>query len=630
MRRSFNMGRSFMLFVIILPIMTILSILLYTEYVQTKDNVFNILQKHLLDEKSTLFKNYSNFLTQRLGANLASTIHKDKLAYRHYEQELYLLQGNDIKYLYLLYKDKSGKFRFLLDATKNAQEKASFKQKFDPQTDIWEKAYKSKKPQITKQDNLDTLWMTIAYPLIVDNKVVAVLGADFTYDVYDKIVNTLKPMEKIHYYVSVFMVIMLVVAYILIYLYYINRKKSFIDPLTQVYNRQYLYEFLKTSSLQHYQLMMIDLDHFKQINDTYGHDVGDMVLISVVKEIKANIRKNDLLIRFGGEEFLVLTYKQDLEGCVSVASRIKNAIMIHKMKFSQREILMTISIGINPFPFHSKNFDEAIKIADEQLYNAKISGRNCIKVSQKSTTEQTQSSKRIIDVNSAIEEDRIKCAYQPILCARTNKIVKYEMLLRLIDKNNSVTLPMDFLPSIRHTNIYVNITKIVLDNAMQTLRENNFELTINLDLQDIMNDDIVKLLSDKFKDHRKLAERLYIEILEHEEITNFRTITKHIAILKELGFKVALDDFGSGFANFKYLIHLDIDVLKIDGSLIRDVHTNKRTYHIIETISAFAKKMNIKTVAEQIETKNEFETLKALGIDYLQGYYIGKPYLKYS
>ncbi len=630
MRRSFNMGRSFMLFVIILPIMTILSILLYTEYVQTKDNVFNILQKHLLDEKSTLFKNYSNFLTQRLGANLASTIHKDKLAYKHYEQELSLLQGNDIKYLYLLYKDKSGKFRFLLDATKNPQDKAFFKQKFDPQTDIWEKAYRSKKPQITKQDNLDTLWMTIAYPLIVDNKVVAVLGADFTYDVYDKIVNTLKPMEKIHYYVSLFMVIMLVVAYILIYLYYINRKKSFIDPLTQVYNRQYLYEFLKTSSLQHYQLMMIDLDHFKQINDTYGHDVGDMVLISVVKEIKANIRKNDLLIRFGGEEFLVLTYKQDLKGCVSVASRIKNAIMIHKMKFSQREILMTISIGINPFPFHSKNFDEAIKIADEQLYNAKISGRNCIKVSQKGTTEQTQSSKRIIDVNSALEEDRIKCAYQPILCVKTNKIVKYEMLLRLVDKNKSVTLPMDFLPSIRHTNIYVNITKIVLDNAIQTLRENNFELTINLDLQDIMNDDIVKLLSDKFKDHRKLAERLYIEILEHEEITNFRTITKHIAILKNLGFKIALDDFGSGFANFKYLIHLDIDVLKIDGSLIRDVHTNKRTYHIIETISTFAKKMNIKTVAEQIETKNEFETLKALGIDYLQGYYIGKPYLKYS
>ncbi len=628
MRRTLNMGKSFILFLFILPIMTILSILLYNEYVQTKENIFNILQKHLLDEKSALFKNYSNYLTKRLGSNIASDIKKDKNAYKHYEQELLLLKGNNVKYLYLLYKDRSGKLRFLLDATSNPGEKALFKQKFDPQTDVWEKVYATRKPQIAEQKNLDTLWITIAYPLIVDDKVVAVLGADFTYDVYGKIISTLKPMEKTHYFVSVFMVIMLIVAYVLIYLYYINRKKSFIDPLTQVYNRQYLYEFLKTSPLQNYQIMMIDLDHFKQINDTYGHDIGDLVLINVVKEIKTHIRKDDILIRFGGEEFLLLTYKQNFEGCVHSANRIREAIMQYKMQFSHQNINVTISVGVNPFPFHAKNFDEAIKIADEQLYNAKISGRNCVKVSDKTTTEKKQSSKRIIDIKSAIEDGRIRCAYQPILCAKTNKVVKYEMLLRLLDKDNSITLPMDFLPSIRHTNVYMTITKIVLDNAIQTLKENDFEITINLDLQDIMNDDIIKLLTTKFKAHRDLAERLYIEILEHEEITNFRTITNHIEILKSLGFKIALDDFGSGFANFKYLIHLDIDVLKIDGSLIRNVHNNKRTYHIIKTISTFTKQMNIKTVAEQIETKNEFETLKKLGIDYLQGYYVGEPYLK--
>lgn len=199
------------------------------------------------------------------------------------------------------------------------------------------------------------------------------------------------------------------------------------------------------------------------------------------------------------------------------------------------------------------------------------------------------------------------------------------MLLRLLDTHGSIVPPLDFLPAIRHTNVYINTTKIVLDLAIKTLRANSFELTMNLDLQDILNSDIMNLLENGFKDQPELAKRLTIEILEHEEITNFQVIKEHIDILKELGFKIAIDDFGSGYANFQYLLHLNIDVLKLDGSLVRDVDTNTNSYHIIETIATFAKKMNIETVAEQVETEAELRTLKELDVDYLQGYYLGKP-----
>jgi len=630
MNRYFKMSRNFVIFVIILPLMTLLSIYIYSEYVKTKETVFNIIQEHLINEKVTLLENYSNNLDQNFGNNIQEVLHNNPDLLKHFEKELSLLKGAEIKYLYLLYKDKEKKYRYLLDTTQNIDDKAVFNQKFDPQTDIWDKSYSTKKFQIAKQHDLQTLWITIAYPVVTNGKVIAVLGADFTYDVYDKIMATLVPMEKIYLYVSIFMIIMLVVAYILVYLYYINRKRSFIDPLTNIYNRQYLNEFLKTSSLENYQLMMIDLDHFKQINDTYGHDIGDKVLISVVEQIKKSIRQEDILVRFGGEEFIVLTYKQSLEVCLKVADRIRNAVSTHDIQTTDKHILMTVSIGINPFPFYAKNFDEAVKIADEQLYNAKTSGRNCIKVSSATDKDQSQTSKRIGDVKTALDENRILCAYQPIVSTQTGDTYKYEMLLRLLDTQGNIVPPLDFLPAIRHTNVYINVTKIVIDFAIKALKENSFELSMNLDLQDILNDDIMKLLQDGFKDEPELAHRLTIEILEHEEITNFEVIKEQIDILKEIGFKIAIDDFGSGYANFQYLLYLDIDVLKIDGSLIKDIDTNKNSYYIVETIGDFAKKMGIKTIAEQIETVDELKTIKSLNIDYVQGYLLGKPSFEFE
>jgi len=630
MNRYFKMSRNFVIFVILLPLMTLLSIFIYSEYAKTKETVFSIIQEHMIHEKVSLLKNYSDNLTQKFGKNIQEILYSNPDLYKHYEEELSLLKGTEIKYLYLLYKDEENKFRYLLDTTKNIDDKAEFNQKFDPQTDIWDKSYSNKKFQITKQHELQTLWITIAYPMVIDGEVVAVLGADFTYNVYEQIVDTLKPMEKIYQYVAIFMIIMLILAYILIYLYYINRKRSFIDPLTKIYNRQYLHEFLNTSSLEHYQLMMIDLDHFKQVNDNYGHDVGDKVLINIVEQIKSSIRQEDILVRFGGEEFLVLIHKQSLDTCLIIAERIRNSVMTHEIQVVDKQILMTISIGINPFPSYAKNFDEAVKIADEQLYNAKISGRNCVKVSEEVNKTQSQTSKRIGDVKSAIDEERIICVYQPIVSTKNGKIQKYEMLLRLLDTQGTIIPPLEFLPAIRHTNVYINITKIVIDFAIKTLKEHSFELSMNLDLQDIVNDDIMNLIKDGFSQNPELAKRLTIEILEHEEITNFKIIKERINSLKNLGFTIAIDDFGSGYANFQYLLHLDIDILKIDGSLIRDIDTNKNSYHIVETIGDFAKKMNIKTIAEQVETVHELKTIKSLNIDYVQGYLLGKPSLEFD
>ena len=625
MHRKIKMARSFVVFAIILPMMTIVSIFLYVEFIKTKETVFDVIKNHLINEKVKLFKNYSTYMKEVFGLNIKEIFSTDISTTEHYERELRLLQGDEIKYLYLLYKDKDNKFRYLLDATESIEEKAEFNQKFDPQSDIWEKAYSSKTFQIVHQKELESLWITMAYPLVIDGKVIAVLGADLTYDVYSTIVKTLNPLELVYYYFTIFMIVMLVLAYSLIYLYYINRKKSFIDPLTKIYNRQYLSEFLETTSLQDYKLMMIDLDHFKQINDSFGHNIGDHVLTNVVSQIKSIIRQDSILIRFGGEEFLLLVYKMDIQTCTLVAERIRQSIQSNAIQAGNHEINISVSIGINPFPYFAKNIEEAIKIADEQLYKAKTSGRNRVVIFQDEHKEQSQTSKRISDVKLAIDEDRIRCAFQPIYTRGSQSLSKYEMLLRMIDKEGNIISPNEFLPAIRNTQVYINLTRYVLDIALKTLKEHDFELTLNLDLQDILNDDIIKLLKERFSNNSALAQKLYIEILEHEEITNFDLIQERIAILKELGLKIAIDDFGSGYANFRYLLHLNIDILKIDGSLIRNIHKDKFAYNIVQTIAEFAKKMNIQTVAEQIETHEELQAVIKLEIDYLQGYHLGRP-----
>ncbi len=625
MYRSFKMGRSSFILILIIPLMTLISFAIYLEYIKTKENVFEIIQEHLINEKLQLFEKYANYMILHTSKNIKNHIQNNNELSAQYEQNLKLLQGDKIKYLYLLYKDNDGKFRYLLDATEDINEKAEFDQKFDPLTDIWDMAYKTKSIQTAHHKELQTLWISIAYPLVVDGDVIAVLGADFTHDVYTKIVDTLNPMESIYLYVSSFMVIMLFIAYTLVFMYYTTRKKAFIDPLTKVYNRQYLAEFLETTSLQDYHLMMIDLDHFKLVNDNFGHDAGDEVLISVVTKIKSQIRQEDILIRFGGEEFVLLVYKKELKDSIVVAHRIREAVMNSIIETKNNQVQMTLSIGVNPFPYYAKNIEEAIKIADEQLYIAKSSGRNRVEVFNENDKGQCQTSKRISDIQLAIDENRIKCAYQPIFSNNSKKVVKYEMLLRLIDQEGEIVLPNEFLPSIRHTQVYINLTRCVLDIAIKTLKENSFDISINLDIQDILNNDILNLLKNKFSKELGFTKRLTIEILEHEEITNFELIQERITMLKELGFTIALDDFGSGYANFRYLLNLDIDILKIDGSIIQNIDKDKVAYNIVKTIVEFAKNMDMKTVAEQVETQDELKKLNELDIDYIQGNYIGCP-----
>jgi len=625
MRFLVHYGKTFTLLLLLFPLLGLSAYYLNVKYDNTKNSVLSIVKENILNEKSLLLENYAHFLIKQFGKDFISTLQNSETSINLAEQSLSLIKNSDVKYLYLLYIDKKDALRYLIDTTDNMLEKGELHQKFYPQSDIFQEAIKKQKIQITSQKEFDNLWITIVHPIVIDGETIAIVSADFSNQEHIKINNILFPLEDIFFYISILVVILFISTIVQLVIYYTSRKKSFIDPLTGMYNRQYLNEFLKQYPLTSFQMLILDLDHFKQVNDTYGHDAGDEVLRTVSKRITSVMRKKDVLIRYGGEEFLVLAFSNNTKSTINLAERIRKSIKSEPISLEETQLDVTVSIGLNPFVSHSSTFDHAVKVADEQLYNAKHKGRDRVEVYDLSMPQNTNEDKKLSDVKEALEDDRIYCVYQPIYTSKDNIICKYEMLVRMKDSEGKEILPFQFLPSIRRTQVYITLTQRVLSLAFATLHANDIEVSVNLDIQDLLDDDILKLFVEKFKNNTSLAKRLSVEILEHEEILEFTLIQERLETLKELGIQIAIDDFGSGFANYKYLLNLDINLLKIDGSLISGIHTNLNAYAVVNSINTLAHSLGIKTVAEHVENRGEYDALTSIGIDYLQGYYLAKP-----
>ena len=216
------------------------------------------------------------------------------------------------------------------------------------------------------------------------------------------------------------------------------------------------------------------------------------------------------------------------------------------------------------------------------------------------------------------------CHYQPIV-NENREIVKYESLVRLIDKNGQLMMPDSFLPLIKNTNIYVDMTKKVINYNFKFFKDKSDSFTFNLSFSDLLNESIVNIITLKLEYYPEIAKRLTIELLEDEMIDDFDAIQKVIQKFKHKGVKFAIDDFGSGYANFGNIFKLDFDYLKINGELIRNIDTSEYSRNMVESLSTFAKKAQVKTIAEYIENELIFEYVKKYGIDLYQGYYIGKP-----
>jgi PAS domain S-box-containing protein len=240
-----------------------------------------------------------------------------------------------------------------------------------------------------------------------------------------------------------------------------------------------------------------------------------------------------------------------------------------------------------------------------------------------------QDAKKNLDVikmvKQALDNYKIISYFQPIINNKTKKIEKYESLVRLIDENGKVISPYEFLSISKRGSYYNKITKRVLENSFEMLKNVTTELSINLSTLDIEKDETREFIYQLLEEHKEESYRVVFELLEDESVKDFESVKVFIKKVKSMGVSIAIDDFGSGYSNFERLLGFEPDILKIDGSLIKDIISDGYSKNVVETIVTFAKKQNIKTIAEYVENKEIFELLNNLGVDYSQGYYFGKP-----
>ncbi|MDQ7055574.1 MAG: diguanylate cyclase [Persephonella sp.] len=302
------------------------------------------------------------------------------------------------------------------------------------------------------------------------------------------------------------------------------------DPLTNVYNRLFMYENINLLKKYHYTTFVVDIDFFKRINDTYGHDTGDAVLREVARRLKGCIREDkDIIIRYGGEEFLIFVRSNPSSedyrlNVIQLASRLKSEVSRTVINYNGIKIKVTISIGVAVYR-DNIDIEQAIKMADMALYRAKQNGRNRVEIYDRGLEINDKS---ISIIKEAVDNHNVICWYQPIINLRTGKILKYESLVRIISKDGKLIYPHQFLNAIRRTYVNVDLTKKVIEYNVNVLKNNpQMRISMNLSALDIYNDDILDYMD--FLIDEDISNRLTIELLESEDIEDYEYFKEKIS-----------------------------------------------------------------------------------------------------
>lgn len=562
----------------------------------------------------------------RTGKKIDEALKDDPDFRQHLNEALQAFLTTQYQYIFVLQKDEKGNYRFLLDGSK--EEAEEYKTIFFPKSELFDRVYTTQKMQIIEQhEGVEQVWLSLVYPIVNENKTEALLVLDLSESFGEHLNNFNSPLMAVVWMMQAFLLLSLILFVFLAYRYYKIRKALIIDNLTSVYKKQYLQEFFNKNKMDKYNIMLLDIDEFKEINQKFGYESADMVLQEFAETLTSILSTESIIVRIGGTEFLIVLPKE--EGKLEEqAQKVFDGLKEKKYLIGNEIQYLTVSMSAMSIPEETKFIQNIERLLDEKLLEIKSKGKNNLGILGATQLSDIRYSNTDY-IKEALEEERLVCLYQPIYETQTKKIVKYEALARLVDKDDPEKLisPFYFMKVIRGTSQYIKMSKLVLRDVFITLRTyEDVEISVNLDLDDLDNADMMKLITHNLYENRTLANRLTFEILEDHEIKDYGKVMFYLQQLKAFGSKVAIDDFGSGYASYSYLIKLNIDILKIDGSIIQELKTspdNAKT--VIRSIRELAAVFQYKLVAEFVSDEDIYNILKELDIEYVQGYYLGEP-----
>ncbi len=403
-------------------------------------------------------------------------------------------------------------------------------------------------------------------------------------------------------------------------------KKQETDYLTKLYNRN---KMVKDIKLFHNPvLIFLNINSFGKLNDFFGSKTGDQVLITLSSWLYRITQNNGAkLYKLHADQFAILSEKNSTkeEHFISFITQILEFIESNTIEDeNQNQITISMTAGI---AFNQRNeHKNLLTHADIALKQAKKANKKFIIFEQSMQQEDNYSKNMewIQEIRSAINEDRITPYYQPIINNKNEKIEKYEALVRLIKRDGQVISPFFFLDIAKQVNLYEQITHIVINKSFKTFRNLPYEFSINLSVDDINNNKTIEFLKNRLEEFPN-PNRVVLEIVESEQITDYTKVEQFIKEVKSYGVKIAIDDFGSGYSNFEHILRLDADYLKIDGSLIKNIDKEQNALIIVKAINDFSKRLSRKTIVEFVRNRKIYDIVKALGCDYSQGFYLGEP-----
>ena len=398
-------------------------------------------------------------------------------------------------------------------------------------------------------------------------------------------------------------------------------EKSFLtDSLTGFGNRTKLLSDYNTG--QGFLIAMYNIDGFSSINRFYGMEAADRILVRTSVELHSMLDQDkESLYRISADTFVVLCCETEKNIFILESQKRLSALNRITINLKGSGVPITVRCGL------SVCRKDTLIIADAALSSAKNSSDGFIVYSEADIDDHNINMEKLEKLNRirmAINNSEVYIVFQPIMCFKTGKVMKYECLIRMRDDDGTVLNPDEFINLAKEGRLYKKLTCFVIEKSFEVFSRRPEDFSINLTLEDFMDNETIDYLTERAGFYG-IADRLILEIVETEELKDFEGIIEIINILKRVGIRIAIDDFGSGFSNFNYLLQINADFIKIDGSLIRNILTDVKSHSLVSSIIQFAKKLDMLTIAEYIEEEDLLRFARSMGIDYGQGYYIGKP-----
>ena len=414
-------------------------------------------------------------------------------------------------------------------------------------------------------------------------------------------------------------------------------QQSHYDSLTGLANRQYIYSQLNDSIIQAQRnktklaVIHLDLDNFKEINNSLGHNSGDLLLIETAKRIAIAVRKSDHIARIGGDEFtIIMSHLTDIDDTEVITKRLLSQLS-RPFMLDDKQLYLSASMGITFYPDDAGNIDNLMKNAEQAMYSAKAFGRGCYQYFNTQMREKTLKRISLInDMRNAITNNEFSLAYQPIIDLNTGELNKVEALLRWQHPTKGNIPPLDFIPLAEETGLITKIGNWVFTSAIQQINlwRNSLNPTLQVSINTSpvqYNDDSIEKAIDYIQQHNLDPSSLIVEITESLLIESTESVANKLAKLRQQGIEIAIDDFGTGYASLSYLKKFKVDYLKIDKSFVWNMHKDDDDRIICDAVLMMANRMGLKVVAEGIETKEQFYLLRDMGCGFGQGYYMAKP-----